>query len=651
MPLRYQTLQNDITRFYSFLLLMMFFVVVSQCLAAADFAAQTSCPVCKIDFPTIVAATETSMLAIDGQPLNTRFLPLPECPLCGGVFDNITLSSTDLRKLEDFIWAREQQNDRQIDTRLRFAKLLEQLERDSRQIGLAYLQAAWANSGNQQLANECREKSLRLFKEYLESPDADKDQLFDVSLKTADILRQLQLFTEAEAWLKQMQTNKNFQQAWYPVLVNHTLELVRIKNHIPAALPTGNRLHNAIAANELKTLSALLNQKRLLSEIDTTGLTPLLLAINIDNNAAAVILLKAGADPLQTDTRGNSPLHLAAQRNNREILQLLLERSTNVDPVNQLGQTPLHVAIETLNPQIAGMLINAGASLNRKDSSGNNLLHMVCQRANPQYEKILEAMLKRISDVNQRNFDSMTPLHIAAIHGSTTMLKLLVQAGARIDARIPDGSSAIFFCRPELIATLLELNADIDLKNNAGQSAFVHARLSADHQRIDAFKTTGRFGQSAKVFSMPQGSTNIFSAASDGNVTALSQILELDATQLKAKEISLGESPLHFAAASGQCEVIKLLLEKGVNVNDTNDYMRTPLHYASVMGHFDAVKLLCGAKANIHALDARGATPLHDAAAAGHTKVYNYLIQLGASNSTLDNQGRSAASLLEESNN
>ena len=633
--------------FFCHIALVMFLVIVTGSATAADFAAQASCPVCRIDFPTIAAATESRQLAIDGQPLNARFLPLPECPLCGGVFGEITLSGTDLHKLKGFVWAPEQQNERQIDTRLRFARLLGHLERDSRSVGLAYLQAAWANSENQQLAKECREESLKLFREYLESPGAEEEHRFDVSLKIADILRQLQRFTEAENWLTQMQADSRFQQAWYPMLISHTLELVKAGNHRPAALPTGNRLHNAITAGELKTITALLSEKKLLTEIDTSGLPPLLLAVSMDNNTVAKLLIEAGAEPTQTDIRGNSPLHLAAQRNNRELIQLLLERSVNPDPVNQLGQTPLLVAIETINPQIAGMLISAGANLNRKDAHGNNLLHLVCQRPNQQYERILEVMLKRIADVNQRNHASETPLHIAATHGSARMLSLLVQAGARIDARIHDGSSALFFCKPELIAVMLELGADLELKNNADRTAFVNARLSADQPRVKAFKNTGRFGQAAKTFELAQGSTSIFTAASTGDTAALTQILELDATQLDAREITLGETPLHCAVAGGQSEAARLLLEKGASINVNNDFLRTPLHYAAVLGHLDIVKLLCHAQANIHALDARGATPLHDAAAAGRLKVYNYLVQLDASDSTLDNQGRSAASMLE----
>ena len=618
---------------------------------AAELETLFNCPVCRIEYKAIVANIASGQLAIDGQPLETAFLPLPQCPLCGGVYGNLNLSKTELQTLEKLAWEPEQQTNRNDDSRVKFARLLEQIGRDTRETGLAWLQAAWANSDNPQTARECREKSLSHFQDYLASPDAESEYLFDISLKVADILRQLKRFEDAESWLLRMQANDRFQQAWYPMLINHTLKLVREGNFMPAFLPAGNRLHKAVESNDMTALQAAVSEKSLLNEIDTAGLTPLILAISLDNATAARLLLEAGADPTQPDTRGNAPLHIAAQRNNRNLLPLLLERSKSPDPVNQAGQTPLHVAIETLNPQVAGMLINARASLVRKDARGNNLLHMICHRDNPQYEKILEVMLKRVSDVNLRNHDGMTPLHIAAMYGSANMLKLLIQAGAKIDARLADGSSALFFCRPELIAALLELGADIDLKNNDGLSAFVNARLTGDKARITAFKKTGRFGQPARTFEIVSGAKTVFALAATGSNEELAAILDKDPTQRDAKNIELGETPLHAAASAGNAATLRLLIEKGAAVDATNDYLRTPLHYAAIMGHYEVVKSLCEAKAGIHVLDARGTTPLHDAAAAGHRRIYDYLIQLGASDSTLDNQGRSAASLLNDSDN
>jgi len=54
-------------------------------------------------------------------------------------------------------------------------------------------------------------------------------------------------------------------------------------------------------------------------------------------------------------------------------------------------------------------------------------------------------------------------------------------------------------------------------------------------------------------------------------------------------------TPLHKAARNGQAEVIKLLLDRGADVNaiDKARIRGSPLHHAVSMGHLDCVRILC----------------------------------------------------------
>lgn len=65
-----------------------------------------------------------------------------------------------------------------------------------------------------------------------------------------------------------------------------------------------------------------------------------------------------------------------------------------------------------------------------------------------------------------------TPLIIAALFGQTEAASLLLQQGAKIDARKNDGATAlhvaVFFCRPETAQLLLDKGADASAKNSAG---------------------------------------------------------------------------------------------------------------------------------------------------------------------------------------
>jgi Ankyrin repeats (many copies) len=65
------------------------------------------------------------------------------------------------------------------------------------------------------------------------------------------------------------------------------------------------------------------------------------------------------------------------------------------------------------------------------------------------------------------------------------------------------------------------------------------------------------------------------------------------------------------ACCSGNVQVVKLLLEAGVNMNTTDKLERTPLMYALWYGNLQVAKLLLEAGANAHTTDKRGRTPLH----------------------------------------
>lgn len=65
-------------------------------------------------------------------------------------------------------------------------------------------------------------------------------------------------------------------------------------------------------------------------------------------------------------------------------------------------------------------------------------------------------------------------------------------------------------------------------------------------------------------------------------------------------------SAMHFAAKSGNSELIKYLASKKANVNDRTYYGVTPLMYAVSNGHLEATKMLIALKANVNAkMDAR----------------------------------------------
>ena len=89
--------------------------------------------------------------------------------------------------------------------------------------------------------------------------------------------------------------------------------------------------------------------------------------------------------------------------------------------------------------------------------------------------------------------------------------------------------------------------------------------------------------------------------------------------------VSSNYSPLHWAAAQGYIEMIRVLVDKGYNINAQDIDGFTPLHYAAASGSFQGVEFLIDKGADIYLVNSKNITPLTLAAQAGEQKIVDYL--------------------------
>jgi ankyrin repeat protein len=91
----------------------------------------------------------------------------------------------------------------------------------------------------------------------------------------------------------------------------------------------------------------------------------------------------------------------------------------------------------------------------------------------------------------------------------------------------------------------------------------------------------------------------------------------------------LDATPLHYAAIYGSVESVRILVERGANVNARNKSAATPLIYAAY--NFDKTRLLVEKGADVNARSAADMTPLLVAVSThGNTATVKYLIDKGA---------------------
>lgn len=107
------------------------------------------------------------------------------------------------------------------------------------------------------------------------------------------------------------------------------------------------------------------------------------------------------------------------------------------------------------------------------------------------------------------------------------------------------------------------------------------------------------------------GNTSLIWAAEGGHVEAVKYILS-KVPSIADHRGYLGATALCRAARLGNTQVLKLLIDSGVNLDLGNDKLQYPLHFAAFKQKQSAVELLLQANANTMLLDRKGRRPAED---------------------------------------
>ncbi|CAM4581631.1 unnamed protein product [Leuciscus chuanchicus] len=138
---------------------------------------------------------------------------------------------------------------------------------------------------------------------------------------------------------------------------------------------------------------------------------------------------------------------------------------------------------------------------------------------------------------------------------------------------------------------------------------------------------------------LDDGQTLLLQAASQGNVTLLSMLLNQDPlldVHHRQHELT---SALISAALNGHTDCLNLLLTSGASAEAANETGFTPLHASAVNGHHGCVKALVKCGADLEKECLQGRTPLYLACEQGHVECVKVLLDAGADRShvTTDN--------------
>jgi ankyrin repeat protein len=429
-------------------------------------------------------------------------------------------------------------------------------------------------------------------------------------------------------------------------------------------------------------------------------------AARAGDRKAVEALLLAGAAVNAPEPDGTTALHWAVYRDDAAMTERLVAAGANVNAANRNGATPLSQACTNAGPSIVEQLLNAGADPNASASGAPPLV--ACAGSGGEVK--VRMLLSWGADVNASdNWRRQTALMWAAAENHAGLVKLLIEAGANVDARSGGDFTALMFAvrqdARDAARLLIDAGADVTYIAPSTQTALRLAINNRHYTLASALLDAG-----APVYTEDrQGNTPLHELVTSrspprhlGNqFLAFNEVdpSQLHSLELMKKLVAWGADPNALTAATkvvhekwtdkGIFSAGRPFMDNGVNVGGATPYLlaaqaadveamrllqtlgadprrvtsasNTAVMLASGVGYvegsrryrpereaLEAVKLAVAAGVDVNATNANGQTALHGAVYRAANSIIRYLVESGAKVDMPDELDRTPLKLAEQ---
>uniref|UniRef100_A0A8C1T828 Poly [ADP-ribose] polymerase n=1 Tax=Cyprinus carpio TaxID=7962 RepID=A0A8C1T828_CYPCA len=409
-------------------------------------------------------------------------------------------------------------------------------------------------------------------------------------------------------------------------------------------------LHLAAGYNRVHTVQLLLQHGADVHAKDKGDLVPLHNACSYGHYEVAELLVKHGAYVNAMDLWQFTPLHEAASKNRVEVCSLLLSYGADPNFLNchnksAIDLAPTALLKERLAYEFRGHALLQAAreadmarfkkhlsleTINFKHPlTQETALHCVSTSAYPKRKQICELLLRKGANVNEKNKDFLTPLHLAAEKSHNDIIEVLVKHEAKVNAVDNLGQTALHRAAHcghlQTCRVLLSVGCDPLITSLQG---FSPSQLI----RFTIYSPTYR---------------QLLEASKSGDLEVVKKLCTLQNVNCRDVE-GRQSTPLHFAAGYNRVAVVEYLLQHGADVHAKDKGGLVPLHNACSYGHYEVAELLVLHGAVVNVGDLWKFTPLHEAAIKGKYEICKLLLRHGADPTKKNRDGNTPLDLVKD---
>lgn len=420
-----------------------------------------------------------------------------------------------------------------------------------------------------------------------------------------------------------------------------------------------------------KVVKKLLDHGANVDAQDTSGKTILHLAVELGNLKMVDHILKHGPD--LNNKMNSSSLNKAicgAKGKYKLIIDKLLKYGFTYDPDQKLLQTAIEKGYTQIVENCLKNSSNAKSFLNNLPKKSYSLLHAAVQKK--QYE-ITEMLIKYGADVNVVDGKDKSPMYYATENGDIKMLKLLLANEASVKNCSGLLINAVKKENIEMVQLLLKHKVNVKEVDVFGRTALHYSALNELDDCLDSVlcmqlikkfiksgkeQATAVKGEIAKILlaagadvntKAKDGRSPLHCACFKGYYNVVQVLFEYNA-KMFADET--GALPMHLGAYSGNVDILKMLINKGADVNAKTNDGWTAVHFATHEVQTEFLEYLLNNGAKIDEKEAEhGSTALHIAAKNDYLDFVELLLNYGADIDSTDDRGRTALNIATKEGN